>query len=395
MKRLNILLGSGFSIAAGYPTVWQITDKVLTVKDVYKAEGAFYYKQNEQNEQNFWLGDNLNIVEDIQNYLEKLSDYVSGTFLNQYTYEDLAYFNGSIKDALSGEYENPLYLRLLEDIRSRDILNPQHNENDQKVLHFFQEVQNYIRWIVTHELTKENTEDDFKNIEPFLSGILSYERVNFFTLNHDLLLEDFLRGRKISYSDGFIEFPGSQKFRCFQSSFDEWPEKVHIYKLHGSINWRFYTADDINNPDFVLGISEQGDEVRDDSGNSIWQCQTYLPPEILVGTFNKILDYSNSTVHMFMQHFFLRELYKSDTLIVIGYGFMDKGINHKLYDWLSGKRERKIIVIDPSDFQNARGLIRRNKNNWCKRGQWLQIQAPMEEVAFLKLSEKLHMSLTL
>ena len=62
------------------------------------------------------------------------------------------------------------------------------------------------------------------------------ERVHLFTLNHDLLIENFLTGELI---DGFKQ-SGELKYFDLQE-YKKNDKKFYLYKLHGSINWFYWS----------------------------------------------------------------------------------------------------------------------------------------------------------
>src|SRR5207249_1423717 len=114
-------------------------------------------------------------------------------------------------------------------------------------------------------------------------------RLAFFSLNHDLLLEHFLRSKNLRFYDGFEIHPETPDFRTFnfsRSAFEK--ARLSVTKLHGSVNWRRYrhirsrTARDKWHDEF-FGIRLQE--------NRVFELMDELPL-VLVGTFNKILQYS-------------------------------------------------------------------------------------------------------
>jgi hypothetical protein len=114
--------------------------------------------------------------------------------------------------------------------------------------------------------------------------------IRFFSLNHDLLLDEFLNG-KFDHYDCFEPHPETKAYRRLSFSRERLQAApVSLVKLHGSINclrigpkW----SKQEENPwkgEFI-GI-KSGDnsnfEVKDD------------PVQILIGTFNKMLQYSRA-----------------------------------------------------------------------------------------------------
>jgi hypothetical protein len=89
-------------------------------------------------------------------------------------------------------------------------------------------------------------------------------------------------------------------------------------------------------------------------------------PEILVGTFNKILGYSGS-IYADQRARFHEALRGAEHLLVIGYGFRDKAINSRIVAWAERPGERRMVVVHPSPSalgDQARGAIRSKWKRW-------------------------------
>src|SRR2546426_2997701 len=85
-------------------------------------------------------------------------------------------------------------------------------------------------------------------------------------------------------------------------------------------------------------------------------------PQLLAGTFNKILDY-NSEIFLEIHHRFHRALQDCRTLVVCGCGFGDKGVNTRIAEWRHRSSGHKLLIIDPAEptkiVRKARGAIQR------------------------------------
>jgi hypothetical protein len=181
-------------------------------------------------------------------------------------------------------------------------------------------------------------------------------------LNHDLLLERFFRSKQVPFYDGFEPHPETSDFRTThfsRASFES--ASLSVTKLHGSVNWRRYRP---------LRARAAGDKWRDEFfGISLKENRAFEQmdelPLVLVGTFNKILQYS---VPVFLQMLgeFDHFLQTTSHLIVCGYGFGDKGINTLLAYWMSKKTPHTMYVIDPSPFNETRcrGAISQKVEIW-------------------------------
>ncbi len=83
-------------------------------------------------------------------------------------------------------------------------------------------------------------------------------------------------------------------------------------------------------------------------------------PQILTGTFNKILSYPTGVYAD--QHFRFHEAMKlTDRVLVIGYGFRDKAINARIVAWAEQSGTHRLVVAheDPGALaESARRAIR-------------------------------------
>jgi len=104
----------------------------------------------------------------------------------------------------------------------------------------------------------------------------------------------------------------------------------------------------------------------------------------LVGTFNKMLEYSREVfADVFSLFRFL--LRGCDRLVVSGHSFGDKGINGQIVQWLEGGRTRRMIVVHPDEkglLGRARGAIRNNWDDWRKLGKVRVVALKIENVSW-------------
>ena len=103
---------------------------------------------------------------------------------------------------------------------------------------------------------------------------------------------------------------------------------------------------------------------------------------LLVGTFNKIPDYTGG-IFRELHHRFRSTLREADRLVVCGYSFGDKAINSEVIEWCYAKRGRRFLIIHPNRDElvsNARGAIRSKWNEWESEGAVAFIAKRLEEV---------------
>jgi len=146
-------------------------------------------------------------------------------------------------------------------------------------------------------------------------------------------------------------------------------------KLHGSINWQRYSHEKIE-----LFESSKYNSTYEDN------------PVFLIGTFNKMFDYTNNDIFLQLYHIFYTLLNRIKTLIISGYSFSDKGINTRLYIWMGSNPENKIIIIHPNcdGLKNsARGIISINCDDWEEKKKLIPISKGIERTTWEKVKEKI------
>jgi hypothetical protein len=99
---------------------------------------------------------------------------------------------------------------------------------------------------------------------------------------------------------------------------------------------------------------------------------------MLVGTFNKILEYSGG---IFADLFctFRSALRTTNYLVVSGYGFRDKGVNSTIIEWLRGSSDKRLVIIHENHLgykKTARKAVRRlfqtNGQQIAGTGTWFE-----------------------
>jgi len=215
-------------------------------------------------------------------------------------------------------------------------------------------------------------------------------QVNIFTLNHDLVLEDAFSKWNIKYNDGFSE--PINNIRYWENGLIyKKKEKVKIIKLHGSINWfRYRIIDgDWNNESIGIPLSHDYYHTKNPDGKNQWPPDGR--PKILVGTFNKMLQYT-SGIYTTLFTEFNRLLDDLSIILVSGYGFGDKGINSRIIEWIYLSEEKHIVVIHPKPddlLNSARGAISNKWIRWVNSKKLLVIPSGIEEVKWPELKEKI------
>jgi hypothetical protein len=312
----TFLLGSGVSCAAGLPNLQTLSCAVASSIS----------------------GPEANLLE----VIKLLSAATHGD--GRHSYEDWFFVADQIYQHEAGDFENPVVLPLMERLRcSLGMSNDAIRAAAERLCLG-------IAATAHCELSPRESRSDraFEGLADVIQKRPNPFR--FFSLNHDTLLESWLKKHGINPYMCLEQHPDSpayERVRFSPQDFDA--ARVSVIKLHGSLDWRRFRpksarkAADPFRGEF-LGVCDEEDprfEEMDDG------------PRTLTGTWNKIVQYSSPVfLPMFSQ--FHRCLRDSSRLVVCGYGFGDKGINSLLIDWISSNEERRLIVIDPDPFHPSR-----------------------------------------
>lgn len=375
------LLGSGVSIPGGFPSSTAITEQVLVGNGIFRhTDGRFYFSNNigvlEENPIENFLSKVISVIQLIQQLMD---NYQKREPLN---YEIIYYIVQQLSAFESGDLLNMALFPFIRQVKAemQQIL-----IDTDEMIDVFDEAEKYIRHTVWRKLSIDPNKHQHLI---FLSDAFKDETlslVNVATLNHDLLIESHLTENSIDFHDGFgTPVNGVRYWESYLKA------EKNLLKIHGSINWFNFMPDNGNWFDERIGIALDGDI---DHAKSIQGRLMRSTPEkeplILVGTFNKIYEYTESIFNdVYCQ--FRSLLNKSRNLVISGYGFGDKGVNTAILEWLYKDRSNKIIVIHPEPDnllqrtarlairKTYRGVAQDNFNTIPKRIQdvtWEDIRA--------------------
>lgn len=157
-------------------------------------------------------------------------------------------------------------------------------------------------------------------------------KLNFFSLNYDLVFESLFNSSKVRLlDDGFsVRDVSGHKLRYWSGEFDEHvsPAKINLFKLHGSIDWEY---------------NQDSEEIsiKDDIGDG-------REPLIIFGSYSKMHSFDP---FLYILSKFRALLEKTTVLVAVGYSFHDKYINNLLIQQLSQNTDedvpKKLIIVDP------------------------------------------------
>ena len=376
-NRVAILLGAGSSVAAGFPTTTTLTDQVLLGHGVTRSDDGSYYIDGSVEPPT----ELLRLINRMVGRLhEEAKRYFSAYPERSTNYEDIYYLARQVSDDLLGETENPAIRCFVEAIKAdmsplvKDANARNENPNEQYEPHvpndlkeLLEETCNYIADVVSKRLLSHCPRSE---LQPSIieSVCKSTNVTSISTLCHDTHVERFLNSRGVALSDGFSETrPGCAKNGLvvdpppWNGDFSS-NVKTPFLKLHGSVNWFRYDGKIRRIPPhcYPQRIEIDGNYQYAEDGR----------PQLLIGTFNKISDYS-SGIFRELHYRFRSTLSKARILVICGYSFGDKGINEEIIEWVQGENGRRIVVIhpDPSSLvANARGAIQNNWDDWKNSG---------------------------
>lgn len=385
---LAFLFGAGSSIRAGLPSTALLTTRVLGDSDVFlHTSGRYLSGECPQAMEHSSTGA-LNRIRLLLQLLKSEADLYFYAE-RQPNYEDLQFMLHQIVGSLSGDLENPALNPLIRDLDHK--LQSVLTEDPQKLrsvrrsngdwymhrlsnlLQVANEASNYIRDIVAAELSKPKCSVDYLS---WIGEACRTAETNWiFSLNHDPLLDRLLQKLEVNHVDGFDQ-PDEHGVRYWRPElFDTCILK--FVKLHGSVDW--------------VWIRESKTEKRVSPG--VAQITKVLPgvditrPLILMGTHNKMSDYTNYLYEDLHVEFY-NALKKVNRIVTCGYGFGDKGINSRLIAWLLRSKENRIVVVHPHPQncqQHARAAIYQHWDHWVQARQLCPLPKKAEDVTWSEI----------
>jgi hypothetical protein len=390
--RIAFLLGSGISCPAGLPSIDQITERVLSGKGIrLHSSQVWEMPSTLGNELHNPSGDVWRVV----TFLKRLKTEVDLHYLydNGHTtnYEDLAHLAAQIYDEVMGRYNNPALRAFLNEIIPdvRVLFRDEKEDGEQQLVwehqglaYLSEETANYITDIVWRLLVKTPVTLTHQNC--IKDACQEMKSVDLFTVNHDTLLETFLRQNSIEIIDGFGN-PDVFGVRAWHPQvFEEGMDKPCLLKLHGSVDWCNFTELPKANGKTFFGVHPRPCmEFLQNPKGEILQMQEGRPV-LLIGTFNKMLEYLRG-VFAELHFQFYRRLQQASRLIISGYGFVDDGINQRIREWMQSSEQRKIVVIDPNPARlrvRFGGLIWNVWDDWVKESKLTVLERGIQDVTW-------------
>ena len=358
-----ILLGAGSSVAAGFPSTEVLTGRILSGNGVCRhTDETYSINDNRPTDQTSrYVTCLLNLIHGrVRTYFE---EHCSAWHVS---YEDVYNIIDQVYEEEFGESENPAICNYIDSLRSA--VGPLTTGTRMGHKDLLRESRNYIADVVWSALSRTDySSDHLKTLEAacktnFVSSIS--------TLCHDTHVEAYLEGHGVSLNDGFSDEECGVRYwnNDFSSS-----DKISFLKLHGSVNWfRFRLGSSRSRYDDRIGVPLELDVSHHRTKGKDGEFQASLGdrPLLLIGTFNKIPDYTRGIFHE-LHCQFRQILLGSTQLLICGYSFGDKGINTAIIEWYYAERGRRLLIIHPNSEElvgNARGAIRNKWDEWVESG---------------------------
>lgn len=389
------LLGAGFSQAAGYPSMGDITERVLSGNGVHRHTNSTYYLDSPATTVDSYVKIVTQFLAEIRVLIDGYLARFDGSCGRACNYEDLSYVAGQIYGSESGEWDNPALLPLHDQLHLaiERLLAAEHGTTIDSIVDLAAEAQNYIADVAWRSLDKPPTGTDHLDLLISALADSDVEVKAIGTLNHDTHFERGLRDNGIRFSDGFEKTINDVRY--WKPGFLlTRPAFAPYLKLHGSINWFRFRPKGSTWWEEEIGIPLIDDYEHTHDAKGKLQYPIDGRPLLLVGTHNKIAEYS-SDVFADLHFVFRKRLRKTRVLVVAGYGFGDKGINTAILEWLYSDPKRSIIYVhpDPTRAQSrARGAISNKWEQWLKEGVLRVIHERVENVAWDPLKKQIELA---
>jgi len=243
-------------------------------------------------------------------------------------YEDISYLAGQIRDDLLGEFDNPAITPLVEKAYSElwPLLPPTQGAVKEQLSSLAYAAVERIHNVLVDMLTKQPEQTCHLKLFCDAAHDCRVSELNLFTLNHDTLLEGFLTKHldgTIQLTDGFesAETVGIRQWapHLFDKTSEQGKRRVSLFKLHGSIDWFRFLPSLQNHNKAWLGEfvgRARGSPPRGIVSRGGSEYTRMDGPLVLMGTFNKILDYTRLAVFFEMHYRFVRALDETGALIL-------------------------------------------------------------------------------
>ncbi|CAA7393566.1 SIR2 family protein [Chryseobacterium fistulae] len=351
-KHLTVILGAGFSANAGMPIASNITTRFnrdLKEKLLLSFSGEWFWIDNKDKASinngklNYdYLAYSYVFDELVQKYVLDMGSFINYENFYQYIIDNFANSNWgeNLFEAAKNSFltDKPY---ILEE-KNKELYKSHLFVFDHKQFSKISEILNYLIADILTVIPQQDEKliDTYKR---FINYITSFEEIDIFTLNHDILLEHILDINDIKYSKGFSS--ENSPIICNDKPVpyfnNEFKEKIRIHKLHGSLD--FYQFRHFNKDGMFYSKTEKADyfmttdySVRHNSQlinpetNELLQDYNFdIVPRFITGT-RKTDTIKNDALYKTLFENFENSIANSEHLFVSGYSFNDDHLNEKI-----------------------------------------------------------------
>lgn len=376
-SELSILLGSGFSIPEGLPSVTEINNKLRNLKEnEFYISSALTVAFNSRGTQSY----NDPTTYRDRHFAQEFTTFYNVTVLDgkveSFNYEVFFdYISDFLRFKNDSERINKFCGEFRETLKSKIYLDDDHNLI-WRFSHIFSQLVADLLFVP--KFYENVSYLNYPPYDPFFRFISEYlldRNVNIHTLNHDIFIDHMASKHSLlwqHYTDGFTEYGSPYygevsiqhrilneivhktykvRLRYYTGDYDN---KLRLFKLHGSIdNCLLHNSvtKEVVRVKRDFGMREFYIE-KFDSESKKYTYETPFTenePDYLTGTTEKIRQYNQPFYENLFDHF-KRNLTNSNLLVVIGYGFQDKVINEYIENnYLIYNKEMIVIDIKKPD----------------------------------------------
>jgi hypothetical protein len=371
--KYTFLFGSGVSVPAEAPSMDGITEQVLSGDAVAQRYVA-------------------SAREAVADGPQRLLSWLAGQVRSRYSeepdrrvnYEDLYFLATQIDDDLTGNYDNPAIRPFLEEA-AKNVLPkgpPTATSTIEELQRLAHAAADRIRDCVRMSLRLPLGDARYLDFIAEATAAAGTAGTDILTLNHDRLVEQYFHRKGIPFADGFDRQPNEHGVRRWNPDvFDDSTHVVRLLKLHGGVDWyRIEPSGAEPWTEEYLGIPTDDRQLcrHDQQGRPH---RAIGEPVFLIGTFNKLWRYTD-TAYVELYWRACQILDATDVLVVIGYGFGDKGINKRITDWLISGASRRMVVVDIDAcnlWKRGRVSIASKWHDWVEAKRLFPVQFDLKQ----------------
>lgn len=368
--RITLLTGAGASKPFGYHLTNDLTRQLLVGNGFSYAQGdRFLFTENQQPDQmTRFIADLCKcLMHGSPNYEQIFSDiaYIKRTRQNisSVNYSKARGFDELLEKKIKEHFGDLDQYRQWLDVP--DTEDP-YNESWTLTLNY---ISNAVRQLLWKQRPATRTKFDEYPIYRDLIHHKQVEGLDLFTLNHDMLYEDYFDHHGIPYNDFVEEKLDADEVKVSDSDTGgDASIKVTLSKLHGSVDWfedeRLRPGGTADLPglgenipfDYRIPYVRKVDNVFDAMrGDATGRSELYNTRFGIIIGANKGEEYVDYPYLFFLAKF-VKHLQSVNRLILIGYGFRDLAINKILRDWRHKDPENRRSLLITKGPEWAHGL---------------------------------------